>query len=51
MDFNSVSVELQQIFSLVYGALMFWALVFMAVGAIATSIWAVVDDIRRRADN
>ena len=51
MDFNTISLELQQIFALVYGALIFWALVFMAAGAIATSIWAVVDDFRRRADN
>jgi ABC-type dipeptide/oligopeptide/nickel transport system permease component len=48
MDINVISTEIQQSYILVYGTLIFWALVFLTVAAVIEVIYSVIDDWRLR---
>jgi len=47
MDLATVTLELQQVFALVYSGLIFWGLVFIAVATIILSIITAIQELRR----
>ncbi|NJN96441.1 MAG: hypothetical protein HC875_21205 [Anaerolineales bacterium] len=47
MDPATISLELQQVFVLVYGALIFWALTFVVAGSIALAIIQAAKEFMR----
>lgn len=48
MDLSTISLELQQVFAIVYAALIFWALVFMLVASIVLAIYRAASTLLAR---
>jgi hypothetical protein len=48
MNLSTISLELQQVFAIVYAALVFWALVFMLTGAIVLALYRAASTLLAR---
>lgn len=48
MDLTTISIELQQIFAIVYAALIFWALVFLLVASIVLAVYRAASTLLAR---
>ena len=47
-NINTITLELQQVFVLVYSGLIFWSLAAMAAGTIVVAIMTAVNNFRNR---
>jgi hypothetical protein len=51
MSLAEISLELQQVFALVYAALVFWALVFVVVASILLAVFRAASNILGRRNS
>lgn len=48
MNLSTLSLELQQVFALVYAALIFWALVLIVVASVGLAVFRAAHNMLRR---
>lgn len=51
MDLNTITLELQQVFVIVYAGLLFWGLVMMVVASIVLAIYQAASKILSRRNS